>query len=114
MKSLSLLVVPALVCVAAVGAAQQAAPPPAQSNLEAGGLRPPDAVDSTAEAPAEGAESSPEKELAKADEEDSGRGLEWIWLNAEVGGRKLTITHGQLERVLDFNTLTITDRIRAK
>lgn len=34
-------------------------------------------------------------------------------LNAEVGGRKLTITHGSLERVLDFNTLTITDRVKA-
>lgn len=32
-------------------------------------------------------------------------------LNAEVGGRKLTITHGRMERVLDFNTLSITDRI---
>ncbi|MEI7552582.1 MAG: hypothetical protein WCL24_09665 [Verrucomicrobiota bacterium] len=32
-------------------------------------------------------------------------------LNAEVGGRRLTITHGRLERVLDFNTLTITDRV---
>lgn len=33
-------------------------------------------------------------------------------LNAERGSRKLTITHGRLERVLDFNTLTITDRVR--
>jgi hypothetical protein len=33
-------------------------------------------------------------------------------LNAEVGGRKLTITHGQLERVLDFNTLSVTDRVK--
>lgn len=33
-------------------------------------------------------------------------------LNAEIGGRKLTITHGRLERVLDFNTLTITDRVK--
>ena len=32
-------------------------------------------------------------------------------LNAEVGGRKLTITHGRLQRVLDFNTLTIADSI---
>jgi hypothetical protein len=39
--------------------------------------------------------------------------FEGPWLNAEVGGRKLTITHGRLERVLDFNTLTIVDRIRA-
>lgn len=33
-------------------------------------------------------------------------------LNAEKGSRKLTITHGRLERVLDFNTLTITDRMK--
>jgi hypothetical protein len=32
-------------------------------------------------------------------------------LNAEKGSRRLTITHGRLERVLDFNTLTITDRV---
>ncbi|MCC6415366.1 MAG: hypothetical protein IT582_05625 [Opitutaceae bacterium] len=32
-------------------------------------------------------------------------------LNAEVDGRKLTITHGRLQRVLDFNTLTIADSV---
>ena len=35
-------------------------------------------------------------------------------LNAEIGGRKLTITHGRLQRVLDFNTLTISDTIIPK
>jgi hypothetical protein len=38
--------------------------------------------------------------------------FEGPYLNAEVGGRQLTITHGRLERVLDFNTLTVTDRVR--
>ena len=33
------------------------------------------------------------------------------YLNAEVGSRMLTLTHGRLKRVLDFNTLTITDAI---
>jgi len=33
------------------------------------------------------------------------------YLNAEVGSGMLTMTHGRLERVLDFNTLTITDRV---
>ncbi len=33
-------------------------------------------------------------------------------LNAARGSRKLTITHGRLERVLDFNTLTISDRVK--
>ncbi|WP_414660384.1 hypothetical protein [Horticoccus sp. 23ND18S-11] len=33
------------------------------------------------------------------------------YLNAEVGSRTLTLTHGRLTRVLDFNTLTITDAV---
>lgn len=40
--------------------------------------------------------------------------FEGPYLNAEKGSRKLTITYGRLERVLDFNTLTITDRVKAK
>jgi len=39
--------------------------------------------------------------------------FEGPYLNAEKGSRRLTLTHGHLERVLDFNTLTITDRVRA-
>lgn len=38
--------------------------------------------------------------------------FEGPYLNAEVGGRKLTVTHGRLQRVLDFNTLTIKDSVR--
>lgn len=38
--------------------------------------------------------------------------FEGPYLNAEKGSRKLTLTHGRLERVLDFNTLTITDRVK--
>lgn len=34
------------------------------------------------------------------------------YLNAEKDSRRLTLTHGRLERVLDFNTLTISDRVR--
>jgi hypothetical protein len=33
------------------------------------------------------------------------------YLNAEVGSKTLTMTHGRLKRVLDFNTLTITDAV---
>jgi hypothetical protein len=36
--------------------------------------------------------------------------FEGPYLNAGKNSRKLTLTHGKLERVLDFNTLTITDR----
>ena len=37
--------------------------------------------------------------------------FEGPYLNAEKGSRVLTITHGRLKRVLDFNTLTITDSV---
>src|SRR5690606_42135559 len=58
------------------------APPP--SNLEAGGLRPPEAVDSTEPAEQPPGEAQVETELDKADSEDTGRGLEFVWLNGEV------------------------------
>jgi hypothetical protein len=95
MKVLPLLAVPALLSFSALGFAQQPVPPaPAapgagQSNLESGGLRPPDAVDAAPQTPADATAQEPEKELEKADKEDSGRGLEWVWLNAEIGAEHL-------------------------
>ncbi len=38
--------------------------------------------------------------------------FEGPYLNAEKGSRRLTMTHGRLERVLDFNTPSVTDRVR--
>ncbi len=37
--------------------------------------------------------------------------FEGTHLNSELGSRVLSIRHGKLERVLDFNTLSITDRV---
>jgi hypothetical protein len=55
---------------------------PVGSDLQAGGLKPPDAVPSDAStAPPNQAET----QLDLADKEDSGRGLEFVWLNAELG-----------------------------
>ncbi|HVU35618.1 MAG TPA: hypothetical protein VHE61_19420 [Opitutaceae bacterium] len=34
------------------------------------------------------------------------------YLNADAGSHRLTITHGRLQRVLDFNTLTIADSVK--
>lgn len=105
MKSLWLLAVPALLSAPAVCFAQQPAATPEaaapQSNLEAGGLRPPEAVDGNQQAPADPAAETPEKELAEADREDSGRGLEWIWLNAEVGGEHLGLQTLKANQLLD-------------
>jgi hypothetical protein len=40
--------------------------------------------------------------------------FEGPYLNAEKGSRRITLTHGQLERVLDFNTLTLSDHVNAR
>ena len=55
---------------------------PAGSNLQAGGLKPPEAVQPDASPTAA---TQTEAQLDRADKEDSGRGLEFAWLNAEVG-----------------------------
>jgi hypothetical protein len=66
----------------------------AQSTLSAGGLAPPPAVESKPAPDAQpGANPQPggptsastEAQLDRADAEDSGRGLEFVWLNAEAG-----------------------------
>jgi len=54
------------------------------SDLSAGGLAPPEAIESEGDRAAR--EQQMEAELAKAEEEDSGRGLEFFWLNGEIGG----------------------------
>jgi hypothetical protein len=84
MKSSLLLVVPALLALPCLASAQQ--PAPTQSGLDAGGLRPPEAIDSEQQPSPNAPEATTEQELARADQEDAGRGLEYVWLNAEIGG----------------------------
>ena len=68
-----------LLAVSATAGAQDA---PAGAHLQAGGLKPPPALPTN---PA-GTEPSPtEATLDRADKEDSGRGLSFVWLNADVG-----------------------------
>jgi len=38
--------------------------------------------------------------------------FEGPYLNAEIGGRTLSITHGRLQRVLDFKSVSITDTVK--
>jgi hypothetical protein len=56
------------------------------SGLSAGGLAPPPAIEP---APVETAPTATEQELARADREDAGRGLEFVWFNAEAGVQHL-------------------------
>lgn len=62
------------------------APPPGPE-LEAGGLRPPGELPEE-EAPP----SAVEQDLAAADAKDTGRGLQFVWLNADVGYQYVDLT----------------------
>lgn len=89
MKRSPLLASVAVLTLTGLASAQAPAPAQGPGNLEAGGLKPPEAIDPTQPAPADGTNGTPEKELEEADKEDAGRGLEWVWLNAEIGVQHL-------------------------
>jgi hypothetical protein len=102
MKSLPWLVALSALLTTGASFAQVAQQPPPASNLESGGLRPPEAVDGTQSNPPSATnEPTPEKELEKADQEDSGRGLEWVWLNAEIGGEHLGLQTFKANSLVD-------------
>jgi hypothetical protein len=65
------------------------APEPQQSGLEAGGLTPPPSVPEEESQTPESAETK--RDLEEAEDEDSGRGLEFVWLNAEIGFEHLDL-----------------------
>jgi hypothetical protein len=102
----SWVAVPALLSLTSWAQAQAE---PAPSNLEAGGLRPPDAVDPDQPSPqGTPAAETPERELEEADKEDSGRGLEWVWLNAEVGGEHLGLQTFKANQLVDAELVKTT------
>ncbi len=88
-KRLSVLAVPWCLSLSAAAAAQHPTASPTQSNLDAGGLRPPEAIDPQQQGPADAPAEHTAQELARADREDAGRGLTYVWLNADVGGSHL-------------------------
>lgn len=57
------------------------------TDLSAGGLAPPEAIESESDRAAR--EQQTEADLQKAEEEDSGRGLEFFWLNGEIGATQV-------------------------
>ncbi len=71
------------------------------SSLQAGGLRPPEAVPSDASS----MPSAPtEARLDRADREDSGRGLEFVWLNAELGPEYLGLETLRAKHLVDSSS----------
>jgi hypothetical protein len=91
--------------------AASAAPaaPASSSSLSAGGLAPPPALE-TSPAPGAGAATpaATEAELAKADKEDSGRGLEFVWLNGEVGVMHLGLGTFSNDKIVDPTSMDTT------
>jgi hypothetical protein len=75
-----------------------AADGPAGSNLQAGGLKPPDAVQTEETATKT---TQTEAELDRADKEDSGRGLEFAWLNVEAGPQYLGLQALKADNLVD-------------
>lgn len=66
------------------------------SNLSSGGLAPP-----TGSAPSGAGEARTEQELERAEREDSGRGLEFFYINAEVGGEHLGLQTFKANNLVD-------------
>jgi hypothetical protein len=95
----TLLAFPALACAEDAAGAPAASAAPAGSDLEAGGLKPPAAVPGNPDANATSA--SPDAALDRADKEDSGRGLEFVWLNADVGAEFLGLQTFKSNQLVD-------------
>lgn len=70
-------------------------------SMQAGGLAPP----SSSEDP-ESAQT--EQKLETADEKDSGRGLEWVWLNGEIGFEHLGLQTFKANHLLDSGVVKTT------
>ena len=82
-------------------------PPPRQqpgSDLEAGGLQPPSSQPEPEPQPAD----ATEHELAAADREDSGRGLEFLWLLGEVGFQHLGLQTFEANELVDAGLVATT------
>ncbi|MFO0564252.1 MAG: hypothetical protein U0263_01245 [Polyangiaceae bacterium] len=75
--------------------------PPPGGGLSAGGLAPPASNPGDPNAP----NAQTERELEKADREDSGRGLEFFWLNAEIGGEHLGLQTFKANQLVDAGTV---------
>jgi hypothetical protein len=82
----------------ALAADAPAADAPAGANLQAGGLKPPEAVQTD---PSPSKTTQTEAELDRADKEDSGRGLEFAWLNAELGPEYVGLQALKADQLVD-------------
>jgi hypothetical protein len=75
------------------------------SGMSSGGLAPPPAVEP---APETTGPTPTEQELTRADKEDSGRGLEFVWLNAEAGFQHLGLQTFHANKLVDAQVVQST------
>ena len=81
------------------------APALAASDLSSGGLAPPPAIDPSST----GYDATAtEYQLDQADREDTGRGLEFFWINAEVGVQHLGLQTFHANRLVDAGMVSTT------
>lgn len=99
---LGVVSLPALPSVARAMYDQQGA---SSTDLNAGGLAPPSTspYESMPEPP-----SPTERELSRADREDSGRGLEYFWLNGEVGVMHVGLQTFKAKQLVDAGLVAST------
>ncbi len=76
------------------------------TNLQSGGLAPPPAIES--ESDQEAKRQATEQELERAEKEDSGRGLEFFWLNGEIGVQHLGLQTFSSDELVDADIVDTT------
>ena len=81
---------------------------PNNNGMTAGGLAPPGSNPQNPNANNQAPPSSTEQELEKADREDSGRGLEFFYLNAEVGAEHLGLQTFKANDLVDAGVVKTT------
>jgi hypothetical protein len=89
------------VFLSSLGAAAQTDP-----NLQSGGLAPPPAIESASDQ--EEKRLATEQELERAEKEDSGRGLEFFWLNGEIGVQHLGLQTFTSDDLVDAGVVDTT------
>jgi len=89
---------------AALAQSAPAAPDPyggSNSGLSAGGLAPPGSADGTQSGYDPQQHAATEQSLKQADDKDSGRGLEFVWVNAEAGFQYLSLNTFHANNLVD-------------
>lgn len=83
-------------------------PEPASGGLQSGGLTPPPAAPGADPFAPSPPSDVTEQELENADRKDTGRGLEFVWLNAEIGFEHLGLQTFKAKHLVDAGTVDTT------